>query len=534
MVMHQTLRVVVMACISLLAGTAVPVVSAPDADAAICSATAYPAAVAADNPVLWYQLSETSGPVAHDSSSPPHDGVYQGGVTFGVAGPTDCGLVPGIALNGSSGYVSNANVVTSPATFSLDIWFKTTTKDGGRLIGFGSSITGASGNYDRHIYMANSGQIYFGVSFNQTIHSTASYNDGLWHEATATIGSAGMRLYIDGTLVASNASVTASAQTYSGSWRVGYDSLGGWSAHPTSNFFGGSVAEASVYGYQLSAAQVAAHYAAATNPVSGLTVTKTASVASAAPGSMVRYTITAANTGLIPLTAANLTDSLDGILDDASYNADATATTGTISFRSPGLTWTGSLAVGASVTITYSVTVRDPETGDKTMTNTATSTTSGSNCPAGGTDPRCTATVTVVTGVLSIAVPASANLGSAAAGKTLTGLLGSYQVTDDRAAAGASWTATVAATGFTTGAGTPQLNIPAGDASYLTSPLTTTGTATFTRTAVTALSGSPQSVVTAKDANGDNSAAWTASVAVHLPASAVAGNYAGVIICSVA
>jgi len=528
--MGKILRVLV-ACVLPLVVVAVP--AASGAGAAVCSATAYPAVIAADNPALWYQLNETSGTVAHDSSTSPHNGVYQGEVTFGVAGPTDCGAVPGVTLDGSSGYVSNANVITSPSTFSLDIWFKTTTTSGGMLIGFGNMVTGASTNYDRHIYMANSGQIYFGVSFNQTIHSAASYNNGAWHEAIATIGASGMFLYIDGALVASNTSITASAQTYTGSWRVGYDSLGGWSAHPTSNFFGGSVAEASVYNYQLTAAQAATHYLAATNPVSGLTITKTANVSTTVPGGTVKYTITAANTGQIPLTGASLTDSLTGVLDDASYNGNASASAGTVSYSSPSLTWTGNLAIGASATITYSVTVNDPETGDKILTNTVTSTTPGSNCPSGSTNPQCAVSTPVVTGVLSITAPASASVGSTGPGTTLTGQLGGYQVTDNRAAASANWTAVVSASNFTTGAGSRAQTIPAGDADYLISSLTTTGTATVRYAAATILSGTAQSIVAATGANGDNSATWKAALAVSVPASAVAGTYSGVITCSV-
>ncbi len=145
--MRQALRAAV-ACLSLLGAAALPVTALPvaAATAAACSATAYPAAVTGDNPFLWYQLNETSGTVAHDSSSSPHNGTYQGGVTFGAPGPTDCGAVPGVTLDGSSGYVSNSNVITSPATFSLDIWFKTTTNSGGMLIGFGNMVTGASTN----------------------------------------------------------------------------------------------------------------------------------------------------------------------------------------------------------------------------------------------------------------------------------------------------------------------------------------------------------------------------------------------------
>ena len=52
------------------------------------------------------------------------------------------------------------------------------------------------------------------------------------------------------------------------------------------------------------------------------------------------------------------------------------------------LSWTGDLAVGAAATITYSVTVHNPDTGNHILANTVTSATPGSNCPSGGTDPR--------------------------------------------------------------------------------------------------------------------------------------------------
>ena len=57
-----------------------------------------------------------------------------------------------------------------------------------------------------------------------------------------------------------------------------------------------------------------------------------------------------------------------------------------MSFASPDLTWTGTLAVGASSTMTFSVTVNNPDTGDKVMVNTVTSAAAGSNCPVGGSD----------------------------------------------------------------------------------------------------------------------------------------------------
>ncbi|MEU8083038.1 putative Ig domain-containing protein [Micromonospora sp. NPDC049101] len=131
-------------------------------------------------------------------------------------------------------------------------------------------------------------------------------------------------------------------------------------------------------------------------PISALTIVKTANRTTATPGDVVSYTVTVTNTGQAAYPAATFTDALGAVLDDAVYNNDAAATTGAVSFSSPNLTWTGILAVGASATITYTVTVRVPNPGDKVMTNTVSSGSLGSNCPAAANDARCTATVTVL------------------------------------------------------------------------------------------------------------------------------------------
>ena len=136
-----------------------------------------------------------------------------------------------------------------------------------------------------------------------------------------------------------------------------------------------------------------------------LTVAVSTSTATVAPGGTVTYTITATNSGQTALTGATFTDPLTDVLDDAAYNSDASATAGSVSFASPNLTWTGDLAVGASATITFSVTVRNPDTGNKSLASTVTSTTSSSNCASGSTDTRCSSTVKV--SVLTIAMTAS-------------------------------------------------------------------------------------------------------------------------------
>ena len=147
-----------------------------------------------------------------------------------------------------------------------------------------------------------------------------------------------------------------------------------------------------------------------------LTITKTASTTTATPGATVAYTVTITNTGQVPYTGASVTDPLGGVLDDAAYNGNASATTGSVSFTSPDLTWTGNLDPAAAATITYTITVHNPDTGNHILANTVTSAAAGNNCPAGGTDPRCASTVDVsVLTIMNTASTATTTPGSAVA-----------------------------------------------------------------------------------------------------------------------
>ncbi|MFP3467084.1 hypothetical protein SB754_16425 [Leifsonia sp. SIMBA_070] len=124
---------------------------------------------------------------------------------------------------------------------------------------------------------------------------------------------------------------------------------------------------------------------------------KTASTQSARPGDKVTYTITVTNAGTQDYTSlAGFSDDLTDVLNDAVYNNDAAASAGTVSYTAPTLSWAGGLAAGATVTITYSVTVNSPDTGDHALKNTVVSPAQGNNnCRSGSADTRCTATVTI-------------------------------------------------------------------------------------------------------------------------------------------
>ena len=272
--------------------------------------------------------------------------------------------------------------------------------------------------------------------------------------------------------------------------------------------------------------------ATVTDLIPALTITKTANISTATPGSAVGYTITVTDTGQTPYTAAQVTDDLTGVLADAAYNNNATASTGTASYTSPVLTWTGDLTPGQTATIGYTVTITNPDAGSRFLSNTAVSAAPGSTCPS-GTSPGCTVTVAVIAGALSITTPPSVSLGSAAPGGTINANLGTVQVTDNRGF-GANWTATVATSAFSTGTGIPVETIPAGNATYDISALSpATGPATFTYTPATTLSTTPQTVVSATNVAGNTTATWNPLITLSVPSTIIAGPYTGTITHSV-
>jgi hypothetical protein len=226
-------------------------------------------AVDASNAIYQFPLTEaTNSTSAANTVSASTPGTYRGSMTSSATPPLACPRDAGGAyvLDGTSSYLSTPTVQsTSPATFSTEVWFKTSVA-GGRLIGYGNTQTGSSSQYDRHTYLATTGQLVFGTynSGYDTIISPAgtSYADGAWHQVVSTFSAAtGMILYVDGKQVAINAAYTA-AEADQGYWRVGYDNLSGWTGTAANYYFKGSMRFAAVYKTALTAAQVQNHYVA--------------------------------------------------------------------------------------------------------------------------------------------------------------------------------------------------------------------------------------------------------------------------------
>ena len=258
---------------------ALPVVSAADAtftattanDAnSWASARYYTCTSGGASAPAYLALQETAGPIAYNTGlfASSVSGYYSStGVTYRVPGPPCDGDGRAVQLDGSTGMVYSTTAINNPQAFTVQLWFATRTGNGGKLIGFGNGTHGsASSQYDRHVYMTDAGRLTFGVYSNGVYHTattTKAYNDGKWHMASATLSpDSGLRLYVDGAQVASLATATA-AEVYTGYWRVGFDTIGAnWPGAPTSEHFAGSVGHLSVYTTALTAADIAAQYAA--------------------------------------------------------------------------------------------------------------------------------------------------------------------------------------------------------------------------------------------------------------------------------
>ncbi|MFN8170156.1 MAG: signal peptidase I [Candidatus Nanopelagicales bacterium] len=244
----------------------------------------YTSDVLALNPWLYWKLDDT-GNSAFDTSGNGRAGTYTPGtgtITKNVVGAltTD---TPNLAVTMSGNsciYTTSTTTMNAPTQLTEIVWFKTTSTNGGKLLGFemprtGVGIPGNGGTYDRHLYMDGAGKVWFGV-YNGgyfTIGSPGTYNDGQWHMAAASMGAGGMTLYIDGTAVGTNANTTG--ETTTGWFRAGCGNLGGWGGswtgnnNPTTNTdptqnrpFAGSLDEVSIWQSVLTAAQIRSLYIA--------------------------------------------------------------------------------------------------------------------------------------------------------------------------------------------------------------------------------------------------------------------------------
>jgi len=167
---------------------------------------------------------------------------------------------PGLVLTGSNYQDVASSSSLRPTQFSVAAWFKTSTNFGSDAFivnkgGIGSDSSGQNLNYG--IWMNSGEQIKAGFETSsgtdQFVTSPSTYNNGQWHYVVVTNDGSTLRLYIDGTQVATKSTSGASPET-SGTKpvRVGANSR----VTPPGNFFTGEVDEVRVWNDDLTTQQV--------------------------------------------------------------------------------------------------------------------------------------------------------------------------------------------------------------------------------------------------------------------------------------
>ncbi|MEU3467404.1 DNRLRE domain-containing protein [Streptomyces sp. NPDC006687] len=244
----------------------VSALSAPASVTVPASAQPYPSQVRADGAQLYWRYDDTVLPYVADSSDGNQAGVHHNGPALRQSPGAVSGASTAIGFNGTDAHVYGDRRQSVGSTYSIETWFRTNTTRGGKLIGFGNQQTTGSGQYDKHLYMTNDGRLVYGVytGATRTITTAAAFNDDTWHHVVATQGPGGMTLYVDG--VQRGTLNVTTHENYTGYWRVGFDSLGGWPDRPASEHWAGLMDETAVYPTVLSAAQVQRHFALASAP----------------------------------------------------------------------------------------------------------------------------------------------------------------------------------------------------------------------------------------------------------------------------
>lgn len=265
-----TVAVVVVAGIAGPVGAAFTSVSASSSNTWTAFGTplsAYDAAVVADAPSTYLRVDDLAGDDAWDTSGHGIRGDYGGTVDHGRAGAVPSGPSRSVCLGPAGRIVTGGGALADPTTFTLEVWFTTTSAAGGEIVGFTDTRGQPSTTGDRYVTMDAGGHLTYGAwgpGSRRTITTPLAYNDGAWHLLTLTATPAGAQeatvLYVDGAAVASGR--TSRVAAYSGWWRFGAGTLDPGPGIPAGPDFDGCLDDGAVFHTVLSATRVSAHFAA--------------------------------------------------------------------------------------------------------------------------------------------------------------------------------------------------------------------------------------------------------------------------------
>jgi len=285
--------------------------------------SAYPSAVQADGPAVWYRLDDNTGAagplggfglwplrqtdpngqittigydglgrevsrslpgetgggapsVLSDQSGHGAQASWSGGVGFGTAGLISGDANQAMNFDGTSGFVQlpasafgayPTSGSTTNYTLTFEAWFQTTTA--GVILGQtdGQQPSAAPGGYVPALYVDSAGTLHENLFWHGAVAGNMAagpWNDGHSHQVVVTYSGGTESLYVDGQLKSSATSQSETGYASSYAYQLGAGYSGGqWPNLGAGwTFFHGTLDDVSVYGSALPAARVQAHFAA--------------------------------------------------------------------------------------------------------------------------------------------------------------------------------------------------------------------------------------------------------------------------------
>lgn len=216
----------------------------------------YLSEVLADSPYFYWRLGESSGTSATDTSGNARAGTYAGGVTLGAASLlTSDPSNTAASFDGVNDYI-NSTVNNDPTSFTAECWFKssTPTPGGAYLLHRWSTLSSLRAWY---LAISGSGFPVIGVknaanADDSAQSSAANLNNGVAHHIVGTYDGTTIRLYVDGTQVATKALAGPIKTTGMPFQAAAQDG--------TSSQYQGVLDEVAYYTTALSAGRILAHY----------------------------------------------------------------------------------------------------------------------------------------------------------------------------------------------------------------------------------------------------------------------------------
>ncbi len=212
----------------------------------------YATTVAADNPVSYWRLGETSGTTAADSVG-PNTGTYSNGVTLGAPSLlASDGANQAATFNGVNNFVSipSSSALSPTGAVTVEAWVRPSAKPAAGS--FQSIVT----KTDSYSLQFNGPQLEFttiqGTTRRRVQAPASSVVAGQTYHIVGTYDGITQRLYVNGSQVAWAA--------FSGAVNVNAKSLYIASWDGASEFVAATIDEVAVYGSVLTPAQIVNHY----------------------------------------------------------------------------------------------------------------------------------------------------------------------------------------------------------------------------------------------------------------------------------